>query len=349
MKQDFYFWRFISFHDHSLDNKIRLCKYFDSIKIPKVNNFEKIILNYYCNSRILTFDINGQMEETRLGVCSSYEPHVWRRNKCKNCFHSKSEHKKALKTQQSFILIPNGRNHHDDTAQHLDYIDVSDPEMTPRYLEAENSSRKDYREELKLLRRERKEIANKQAELRETMLRMEVQMHDYKETKQENDILTKDIQLMKKDLREVTQGASKACEMNEKLRKEVSRLRQMVRDLGGDPKKLDSSIQYDSESTHEDFTTVDIPRTNEAPLSVESEPEVSSHRIQKKKRRTLTQQNDNVLASQNKVQPTPLSRSVRERMARMEELLSSLRSVCISITNTPPNVSVADFFVFCFF
>ena len=268
-----------------------------------------------------------------VGICPSYEPHIWRRNKCKNCFHTKSEHKRAVKTQQSF-LVDHSR---DDPSLHLDFVDGtnhSDNDFTPR-IEGDKT-RKDYKEELRQLRRERKEIAMKQAELRETMLRMEVQMHDYKETKQENDILTKDILLMKKDLREVTQGASKACEMNEKLRKEVSRLRAQVRSLGGDPHSTNENLAYDSESAADSDYSLEQKR-EPAELVVESEPEIKPKtRLERrgmKKKDIIAPTPEN--GSSN---VTPLSRTVRERMARMEEHLSSLRSVCISITNTPPNV-----------
>merc|ERR1711879_1056009 len=133
-------------------------------------------------------------EDRAFGVCASYEPHIWRRNKCKNCFHSKSEHKRALKSQQSFADF-NGPM--DDPSLHLDFVDGhnSDDLFTPRQNDGDRH-RKDYKEEL-----------------RETMLRMEVQMHDYKE---------------------------------------VSRLRQMVRSLGGDPRDLSGSGSvYDSESAAE--------------------------------------------------------------------------------------------------
>merc|ERR1711879_159491 len=113
-------------------------------------------------------------EDRAFGVCASYEPHIWRRNKCKNCFHSKSEHKRALKSQQSFADF-NGPM--DDPSLHLDFVDGhnSDDLFTPRQNDGDRH-RKDYKEELRHLRRERKEIAAKQSELRETMLRMEVQM-----------------------------------------------------------------------------------------------------------------------------------------------------------------------------
>jgi len=280
------------------------------------------------------------MEPRSVGVCPAYEPHIWRRNKCKNCFHSKSEHKR-LSAQKSFV--DNGRI--EDPALHLDFVDgmnVSDEALTPRIPDVGGSgdkTRKDYKEELKYLRRERKDIAGKQAELRETMLRMEVQMHDYKETKQENDILTKDIQLMKKDLREVTQGAAKACEMNEKLRKEVSRLRQMVRSLGGDPRSINgSSSCYDSESAAEssDYASPPIKnRKKELDIKIEPIPRPKHQKPLLTDRPTLNP--SELTSSENSSAPLP--RSVRERMARMEEHLSSLRSVCISITNTPPNES----------
>ena len=287
--------------------------------------------------------------EERSVACLSYEPHVWRRNRCKNCFHSKTEHKR--RSQQ------NGTKHNpviDDSSLHLDFVDgtnLSDNENQNNSLFDLTDTNSRIKNEFKLLRRERKEIAGKQAELRETMLRMEMQMHDYKETKQENDILTKDIQLLKKDLREITIGASKACEINEKLQKEVSRLKKLVLNLGGDPKSLynddnelieqkDQNLS-DSEGHFEKNNVkskkIKIIDPEEEEKRAESEPELKVNKVIKEER------SQSLSSSLNIIQPIikpPIDRNNRERIARMEDMLSSLRSVCISITNTPANVSI---------
>ena len=241
----------------------------------------------------------------------------------------------------------------DPTSLHLDFVDgvnISENEFTPRF-EGEGRSRKDHKDELKLLRRERKEIALKQAELRETMLRMEVQMHDYKETKQENDILTKDIQLMKKDLREVTLGAAKACEANENLRKDVTKLKQLVRQLGGDPRDINLTTIYDSESASDSLGhsgPKEISYKAPVPPKVPSISPAISKRIRSESKTEASDSEDGYLlpvsprgiTKNGKQDSKPINRNVRERVARMEDLLSSLRGVCISISNTPPNVSI---------
>lgn len=275
-------------------------------------------------------------------LCSNFEPHVWKRSKCKNCFHSKTEHK-ALTRRDTLRDLTVGR---DDPSLHLDFVDglnLSEHDMTPRMFEGNDKSRKDYKDELKLLRRERKEIASKQAELRETMLRMEIQMHDYKETKQENDILTKDIQLMKKDLREVTLGAAKACEANENLRKDIAKLKKMVVELGGDPRDIHYSSHYDSESASDN----NLPSTIQKPKPLQSPPKIPkvTPPPRRKNRGDVSESEDTLQllllsprSGDEDESQKPMTRNVRERMARMEELLSSLRGVCISIANTPPNV-----------
>lgn len=109
--------------------------------------------------------------------CPSYEPHFWKMGKCKNCFFSRAEHKRYRKELQAEDDVSAG--------------DVSPHEAAEADSGRLQLKRREARDEMKQLRKERKALASKHSELRDTMMTMEAQMLDYKETKQENDILTK--------------------------------------------------------------------------------------------------------------------------------------------------------------
>jgi len=195
--------------------------------------------------------------------CPSYEPHFWKMGKCKNCFYSRGEHKRYRKELQA-----------DEEA-------ASAGEVTPRDGEGDQGKlqlkRREAKEEMKQLRKERKALASKHSELRDTMMTMEAQMLDYKETKQENDILTKDMKLLRKDLHEITAGAARACEQNELLRQEAAMLRLCLAENGVEAPAtlLDARFQHQPESPYSSAATsvASSPKHAEQPRSRETKKE----------------------------------------------------------------------------
>lgn len=242
--------------------------------------------------------------------CPSYEPHFWKMGKCKNCFFSRAEHKRYRKELQA-----------DDDASSAG--DVSPHESVDGDSGRLQLKRREARDEMKQLRKERKALASKHSELRDTMMTMEAQMLDYKETKQENDILTKDMKLLRKDLHEITAGAARACEQNELLRQEAAMLRLCLEENGVEAPVtlLDARFQLQPDSPYSSSRAAS-PRPDSRRETKKEAPEggVPSLKLAAKG-----------MASGLLAQQQPLSRATGPIVAEIDASLAGLRHNCATI------------------